>query len=334
MTVNVKLFDSLADVMADAGDALDRSQQPSLYDRIAWFEMTSKHCGSDERSPLVARALRGDSAAWLFLCRTGPRRAEALASWYTLAFDVVRRGEDDSLLVAIAGALKELALIELAPLANPEPIERAFETADWKAVRAVWSENWELQPPKDFESFWEARPGKLRSTVKRKAKKANLEIAIHRAFDGQAWDDYRKVYAQSWKPEEGSWGFMRAFAESEGSAGALRLGIAYRDGAPVAAQLWHVENGRATIHKLAYAENAKSYSPGSILSEAMFRHVIEEDQPDIIDYGTGSEPYKADWMDAPRPLYELKLYNPRQPRAWLPLLRHRFSGLVRRASSD
>ncbi|MGP1283703.1 MAG: GNAT family N-acetyltransferase [Parasphingopyxis sp.] len=334
MTVNVKLFDSLADVMIDAGDALDRTQQPSLYDRIAWFEMTSQHCGSDDRPPLVARALRGDAAAWLFLCRTGPRRAEALASWYTLAFDVVRRGEDDGLLVAIAEALRELALIELAPLANPEPIERAFGAAGWKTVRTVTTENWELRPPRSFDSYWETRPGKLRSTVKRKAKKADLDIAIHRAFDDLAWKDYRKVYSQSWKPEEGSWGFMRAFAEREGAAGTLRLGIAYREGEPVAAQLWHVENGRATIHKLAYAESAKSYSPGSILSEAMFRHVIEEDQPDIIDYGTGSEPYKADWMDAARPLYALKLYNPRQPRAWIPLLRHKFSGLVRRASSD
>lgn len=334
MTVNVKLFDSLADVAIDAGGALDRAQQPSLYNRIDWFERTADHCGSADKPPLIARAQRGDAAAWLFLCRTGKRHAEALASWYTLAFDIVRKGEDDGLVEAIAEELKQFASITVAPIANPEPVERAFTAAGWKVVRTVATENWELRPPEDFETFWNARPGKLRSTVKRKGKKANLEIAIHRAFDQQAWEDYQAIYAQSWKPNEGSWDFMREFAESEGEAGALRLGVAYKDGEPVAAQLWHVESGHATIHKLAYAENAKSYSPGSILSEAMFRHVIEQDAPEIIDYGTGREPYKADWMDAPRPLYRLQLYNPRQPGAWLALLRHKFSGLVRRSSSD
>ncbi|MGP1354174.1 MAG: GNAT family N-acetyltransferase [Parasphingopyxis sp.] len=334
MTVNVKLFDSLADVAEDAADTLDRAHQPSLYDRMSWFEMTARHCGEDGRPPLVARARDGDRAAWLFLCRAGPHSAEALASWYTLAFDLVRQGEDDGLIAAIAQQLGDLAEITIAPVARPEPIEDAFEAAGWSAVRSVKTENWELHPPADFEAFWNARPGKLRSIVKRKGKKANLDIVIHDRFDEQAWDDYRTIYTNSWKPDEGSWEFMQEFAETEGEAGALRLGLAYKDGEPVAAQLWHVENGRATIHKLAYAESAKSFSPGSILSKAMFRHVIEQDAPEIIDYGTGSEPYKADWMDAPRPLYELKLYNRRHPAAWLPLLRQKASGLVRRAASD
>jgi len=331
MTVNVKLFDSLADVAADAGDALDRSRQQQLYDRMAWFERTAKYCGSGET--LVARAAKGEEKAWLFLSKTGKCKAEALASWYTLAFDIVRTGDYDGLIEALAGELKDLASITLAPIADPSAIEKGFQSAGWKVIKTVTNQNWELRPPKDFDSFWKARPGKLRSTVKRKGKKANLEIAIHREFDEQAWADYRTIYAHSWKPNEGSWDFMREFAESEGDAGTLRLGVAYKEGEPVAAQLWHVENGHATIHKLAYCESAKSYSPGSILSEAMFRHVIEQDAPEIIDYGTGSEPYKADWMDAPRPLYRLQLYNPRQPKAWIALLRHRLSGLVRRSTS-
>ena len=38
MTVEIKLFDDLEDVAADAGDALGRARQPSLYDRIDWFQ--------------------------------------------------------------------------------------------------------------------------------------------------------------------------------------------------------------------------------------------------------------------------------------------------------
>jgi len=66
----------------------------------------------------------------------------------------------------------------------------------------------------------------------------------------------------------------------------------------------------------------------------MFRHAIEEDAPEIIDYATGRERFMADRMDGARPLYRLQMFNPRPPGAWIPLLCHTLPGLVRRASSD
>src|ERR1043165_7748195 len=127
----------------------------------------------------------------------------------------------------------------------------------------------------DFEAYWAARPAQLRNTAKRRGKSAGLEIEIYDGFDARAWADYEAVYRASWKPEEGSFPFLRALAEQEGAAGTLRLGIARKDGRPVAAQLWLVENGRATIHKLAYDEGAKTLSPGTVLSLAMFRSAID-----------------------------------------------------------
>ncbi len=94
----------------------------------------------------------------------------------------------------------------------------------------------------------------------------------------RAWADYEAVYRASWKPEEGSFPFLRALAEQEGAAGTLRLGVARKDGRPVAVQLWLVENGEATIHKLAYAEDAKAMSPGTLLGMAMFRRALDEDR--------------------------------------------------------
>ena len=148
----------------------------------------------------------------------------------------------------------------------------------------------------DFDAYWAKRPAQLRNTAKRKAKAAGLEIDIHDRFDEAAWADYEAVYRASWKPDEGSFPFLRALAEQEGAAGTLRLGVARKDGRPVAVQLWLVENGEATIHKLAYAEDAKALSPGTILGMAMFRHALDKDRVRRIDYGTGDEPYKADWM--------------------------------------
>lgn len=331
MTVEIKLFDDLAAVAADAGDALTRASQPLAYNRIDWFARTAAHCPLPGK-PLVARARNAKGAAWLFLAGSGAA-AEALASWYTLEFGLVSIGEGAHLLTDIVRRLGSLARVTLAPVADPAPIASAFRDAGWAVFVAPATVNWQVRPT-SFDAFWQARPSRLRNTVRRKAKKAELEIAIHRGFDAQAWDDYRAIYEASWKPEEGSWEFMRGFAEAEGAAGALRLGIAYRGDEAVAAQLWHVENGRATIHKLAYAESAKELSPGSILSEAMFRHVIDHDRPELIDYGTGDQPYKADWMDEARPLFRLDAFNPRRPAAWLPLLRRLLSSLVQRGTSD
>jgi CelD/BcsL family acetyltransferase involved in cellulose biosynthesis len=90
----------------------------------------------------------------------------------------------------------------------------------------------------------------------------------------------------------------------------LRLGICRIDGVPVAAQLWTVENGVALIHKLAHRESAAELSPGTILSAAMFRHVIDEDNVNMVDFGTGNDHYKADWMDGNTTLMQLSAFNP------------------------
>ena len=156
-----------------------------------------------------------------------------------------------------------------------------------------------------FADYWASRPASSAAPSSAAPRAAALEIGIHDRFDAAAWADYEAVYRVSWKPEEGSFAFLRALAEQEGAAGTLRLGLAYKDGAPIAAQLWTIENGEATIHKLAYAESAKALSPGTILGEAMFRRAIDTDRVAMIDYGTGDDAYKADWMAERRQLWRL-----------------------------
>lgn len=328
MNVDVKLFDDLEAVAADAGDALDRARQPSLYDRIDWFQRLATHCPIPG-TPLIARARNGKGSAWLFLAKRGSA-AQGLANWYTLEYDAVRLGETDGLIARIAARLEGVASVALSPVAEPESLLRGFRDAGWIAEATPATLNWQVHPPERFDDYWESRPSRLRNTVKRKARKANLGIEIHTRFDETAWAAYRRIYEQSWKPEEGSWDFMRAFAEAEGAAGTLRLGIARHQGEPVAAQFWLVESGRATIYKLVYAESAREMSAGAILGEAMFRHVIEQDRPRVIDYGTGNEPYKAEWMDAPRQLWRVAAWNPRHPAAWPGLARRAVKSLLRR----
>src|SRR5690606_37173119 len=119
--------------------------------------------------------------------------------------------------------------------------------------------------------------GALKNTVKRKAKKGIVDLALLSAFDAEAWAAYETIYAASWKPEEGDAALLRAFAESESARGTFRMGLAGIEHQPVAAQFWTVEDGTAFIHKLAHVEDSLKASPGTLLSAALFRHVIEVD---------------------------------------------------------
>ena len=325
MGFEVELFDSLDAVAADGLDA-----RPRLFDRLAWFRLIEAHCPPPGR-PLVARARDGLRTTWLVLAAEG-RRAEAYRSWYSLRCGLI--GDPQGARPIAEKLRKRLNRLEIAPLETVEPLAGAFREAGWIVFIGPATISWRIATAgKDFNVYWASRPGKLRSTAQRKARAAGLEIEIRSAFDPAAWAAYEEVYAASWKPEEGSPAFLRALAEQEGAAGRLRLGIARKDGRPLAAQLWTVEDGTAWIHKLAYREDARSLSPGTVLSMAMFRAALDEDRVSRIDYGTGDDGYKRDWMGDRATLWRLEAYNPSSAAGLAGAARAGLSALVRRLRS-
>ncbi|WP_293881137.1 GNAT family N-acetyltransferase [Sphingomonas sp.] len=337
MWVKGEIFRNLADAKGSAA-GLERDEQTSLFDRFDWFARTMEHC-PPAPYPLIARARAEGSDAWLFLVETGNGKAQALASWYSLKFGPIFTGTPEektmgAMLTAIARRIgKRLSSIHLAPMTreNVDLLTRAFGRAHWSATVTETSCNWTVDVSgKSFAEYWAARPGELRSTVKRKGTKAGLDITIFDRFDSDAWGDYQTVYADSWKPEEGSHQFLRAMAEDEGAAGNLRLGIGQIDGTPVVAQLWTTENGVAIIHKLAHRDSAAEFSPGSLMSAAMFERAIDVDHVRLIDFGTGDDRYKADWMDTRTPLFTVNLYNKRTFAGFLGAIRANCGTLVAR----
>jgi hypothetical protein len=333
VTVNIALFEDLEAVAQDAAGVLDRAAQPSLFSRLAWFRLIHDHCPPQGRLN-VLRAREGERSAWLFLAVEG-RSARAYAAWYSLRFDAVGdRGAD--VMTSLAAALRKrgTARVELAPVADPAPLCDAFKGAGWLVFATPKTGNWRIATEgMDFDTYWAARAAQLRNTAKRRGRSAGLEIEIYDRFDAKAWADYEAVYRQSWKPEEGSFPFLRALAVQEGAAGTLRLGVARKDGRPVAVQLWLVENGEACIHKLAYAEGAKAMSPGTLLGMEMFRRALDVDHVRAIDYGTGDDGYKKDWMAERRPLWQVAAFDPRRLRGLAGAARAAASALVHRARS-
>lgn len=313
-----RIFNNFTDAEPCVRDELERENVSSLFDRYEWFERTHAEC-PPLNQPIIAHAHDDGMDAWLFLAANDKGYAQALSSWYTLAYrPVFTAGLSGSqkieLLSVIAKQLRgQLSNISLSPmhLADSDITAAAFRKAGWIAVAQETDCNWTVNVAgQSFAKYWAARPGRLRKTIKSKSAKAKMDVEISTQFNVRAWTDYANIYAESWKPEEGALSFLRGMAQTEGNAGTLRLGIGHIGGTAVAAQLWTYENGRAIAHKVAHRESAAEFSPGSLLSAAMFEYVIDTDHAECIDFGTGDSGYKSSWMEDCAPLYTLSLFNP------------------------
>lgn len=342
MPVKGEYHDNFLTAQASARGTLDRERQKSLFDRFDWIELLHRMALRDKQ-PAMIHAADGKQEVWLPLVRDGNGHFLALANWYNFTWRPIFGGNYDevtrlALLRQLAATAQEHARrLTLAPVPDEDGsatlLATAFEQSGWIVAMEPCDENHILKlNGRSFDQYWESRPGQLRNTVKRKAKKGVVSIRIEQEFSETSWADYERIYARSWKPHEGSPAFLRAIAEQEAAAGCLRMGLAYIEGQPVAAQYWTVENGVALIHKLAHDERHLSASPGTLLSAALFQHVIDIDHVDEIDFGTGSDGYKREWMEDMRPRYRLEMFWPNHVANWPHIAKRRLRQMFNKAA--
>ncbi len=302
---------------------------PSPFERSEWFALLA----DAGLAPLVVLASDGKGDAALALTEANGR-IEPLRHWYSFTWrQLAPEGpRGDALLTDMARQLRGRShRVTLWPVPDEDGsatrLAAAFRSAGWAVRREQCDHNHVLPVEgRSFAEYWAERAGRMRTTLKRKAKKVDVEILMQ--FNGDIWDSYESIYAESWKPEEDQPALLRRFAEDEGAAGRIRLGIARHEGVPVAAQFWTVENGVAYIHKLAHLESHKQLSAGTTLTAALFEHVIDKDRVDLVDFGTGNDPYKADWMEQVRPRFRIDCLDPRQPRSWPQLAKRCLTSLA------
>jgi CelD/BcsL family acetyltransferase involved in cellulose biosynthesis len=122
-------------------------------------------------------------------------------------------------------------------------------------------------------------------------------------------DEYYLVYARSWKRPEPYPDFHRRLAEKLSARDELLLGMVYFEDQPVAAQMWVIHQRTASIVKLSYDETFKEYSFGTILTHKLISHVLSERTIDTIDYLTGDDRYKRDWMSSRRARLGIVAFN-------------------------
>lgn len=294
------------------------------FARLAWFSLLEQA----GHRPLLATIRDERGVVALPLARNGGR-IEPLTNWYAFTWEpLATPGAPEDLYVALARGLRGQALtLSKLTTQDADRLQHAFTAAGFMVTREVCDTNHYLPAGgRSFAEYLAARPGPLRTTLKRKARK--VEVRIARSFDAADWAAYEQIYNQSWKPAEGDPALLRRFAEAESAAGHYLFALALADGVPVAAQFWTVEQDIAYIHKLAHLPSAEALSPGTTLTAALMEQVIDHDRVAEVDFGTGSDRYKADWMEATRPRFTLTCHDPRQPAQWPAIARATIRKLV------
>lgn len=235
---------------------------------------------------------------------------------------------DWRLLCGAIGSLPDSFVIRLQPLDVTSSwlgaLERGLRETGYWTDRFFCFGNWyQPVPLGGFQAYWPQRPSALRHSVERGRRRLDrsgrwsIHITRGDADDlDAAIGAYEQVYAQSWKQPEPCPGFIPGLIRTAAREGWLRLGVLWFNGQPLAAQLWLVHAGKANIYKLAYVQGFEKFSAGSVLTAALMQHVMDIDRVEEVDYLSGDDAYKADWMAMRRERVGLLACNMRHWRGW------------------
>jgi hypothetical protein len=324
--VNFVCYTHWEQLPQSAGALLEQAQRDSIFYARQWFENLTNALDADQVLMLACVVRDHQVLAILPLMKAAGGIWHSLKHRYTTHYSLLLAAEDQpQILDCLVQGLNQLPLkaLLLEPIADDDgriaALQRTMERAGYHCERIFRFYNWiyRLQGQR-YQDYMAARPARLRNTLARKKRKLEREhgYAI-RLFSGdqvpQAMVDYHAVYNASWKANEQYGGFLNGMVTAFSRPGWSRLAVLYVRDQPIAAQLWFVLDGKASIFRLSYDQEWSHYSPGSILTSFLMEYVIDTDKVDEIDFLTGNEAYKQDWMSDRRERFALSCVKPETP---------------------
>jgi CelD/BcsL family acetyltransferase involved in cellulose biosynthesis len=283
------------------------------------------------------------------------RTLQPVANHYTGLYSPLTHPEGDEAealgawACALMAELPRWQRINLFPMAtettNFEALQVALRRAGFRTQPYFCFANWYLKVAgRSYEEYFDSLPSKLRHTVIRKSRQLGAMQGFHIAILTEPWQSaegarvFDRVYGASWKNPEAYPAFIPGLIQTCATQGWLRMGVAYLNGVAVAFQIWIVHGEVASIYKLAYDEAHAKLSIGSVLTATMMHHVIDHDKVSEVDYLSGDEEYKRDWMSDRRERCGIAAFNPRTLRGALSgarnLLGRRLKALLPKAKRD
>jgi hypothetical protein len=291
----------------------------------SWLENISEHALAEGYSTALFCVVANDRfLAILPMMHTPQGSLCSLTSCFTSLYSILvtEVAPRDAIFACLAEGLVRLKAqpIQLDPIdmtdENMIHLQAAMQSCGFQGYPYFRFYNWSHPVNgQSFNEYMATRPANLRNTIKRKQRKIEREhdIAFCLYTDtniDQALHDYQVVYQASWKANEFFNEFTPALVGQFSKLGWLRLAILSADKQAIAAQIWFVVNGKASIYRLAHDKKWNQYSPGSLLTQYLMREVIDQDKVYEIDFLTGNERYKQDWMTIHRKRFGIRYAKP------------------------
>lgn len=263
------------------------------------------------------------------------REISALSNFYTAIYapaleDDLEAGDLLPLTRALRKSSGRAAAYRFSPM---DPASREFNLLKRALALAGLSThayfafgNWYEPVRQDWAGYLKDRSSKMRNTIKRMGKKFAQEGGTLEIIQGGdrleiGIEAFQSVYANSWKNSEPYPDFVPGLIRLCARRGWLRLGVAWLDGVPTAAQIWIVSAGRANIVKVAYDERFKALTSGTLVTALLMEQALDVDKVQEVDYLIGDDPYKATWMSERRERFGLVAFDPLTLRGLLGLAR-------------
>jgi hypothetical protein len=309
------LYNQWSQLPDSANTLFSEREQESLFFSRIWLENLTSHALAEDQSILLACVVEDESfLAILPLLKHPEGNLSTLSTNFTSLYSLLISNNDqqDAILACLVHGISQISVqpIQFEPVdAKDENIIRfrqQMESCGFQSHPYFRFYSW-MHPlnGESFDEYMAERPARLRNTIRR--KKARLErehdyvIRLYKDTGiNQALVDYDSIYRASWKTNEFFSDFTPSLVKSLSRIGWSRFAILYINEQPAAAQIWFVVHGKANIYRLVFDENWKSYSPGSILTQYLMRYVVDTDKVTEIDFLTGNERYKQDWMTVRR----------------------------------
>lgn len=353
------MADSENSVQIEKLSLLDDGLDGRVREAFSAYERMDLQFGMSWLSNMAAHALEDHDRSVIYIARLSPDNFIAfpmkldarnghicsLGTFYTSNFSPVVCSETPEILfIALflhLARVEKISTLTLSPM-NPdsplfELIHQSLARAGWKGIHRFFCfGNWTHEMAStSYQSYLESRPSRLKSTITRRtrqflnADRGQLRIVQNANVLDGAIEQFIAVYNSSWKVKEPYPDFIPQLLRLSAQRGWLRLGIATYDNKPVASQIWLVWEGTAYIFKLAYDKNFRTLSPGTVLTAFMMEHVINKDAVSRIDYLSGDDDYKKDWMSVRKERHGIAAYNPWTLRGRTMLIGHTLKSIVK-----
>ena len=345
----VKILDNFNDLRSELmrrGLTPEPCVQADVFCTLPWFENLARFGleAIGHQQPQCQLLLAADTTRGSLVCLPllGGATLQSLSNYYSSLFGPLvwhaASGQPAAVAPSTWRAMGQhlrqhparWPVITLSPLdtgaAFMAPLQDGLKEAGYWTDRFFCFGNWYLAvAQRSFDAYASTLPSALRHSIERGQRRLSQQdtwnIHIQQTTDAQleaSIAHFVQVYNQSWKTAEPNPQFIPQLIRMAAAQGWLRLGVLMLDGQAIAAQLWLVKSGKASIYKLAYVKGFERLSAGSVLTHALMRQVIDIDQVAEVDYLTGDDAYKRDWMSHRRERWGLVAFNPRTLRGlWL-----------------